>query len=162
MLFFFFRCLSLHISLVAFQRAVKRKFAPLFSLFPISLRFTDQLIPLSSVCLSCFFFFALPLPFQRKNTHIHRHTHVLKKSTNWHAHPPISHPSLLCVPQPPTPLCPYLPHPIVESTGGSSQYMYSWLLCGHHDNHHEFDMALTYPGGCELVWMQRFKWRSRI
>ncbi|CAB1429531.1 unnamed protein product [Pleuronectes platessa] len=34
-----------------------------------------------------------------------------------------------------------------ESTGGSSRYMYSRLLCGHHDNRHEFDMALTYPGG---------------
>lgn len=40
--------------------------------------------------------------------------------------------------------------------------MYGWLLCGRHDNRHEFDMALTYPGGCEPVWMQSFEWRSRI
>ncbi|KAK5855398.1 hypothetical protein PBY51_005500 [Eleginops maclovinus] len=86
-------------------------------------------------------------------------------------------PSFICFPRPPTLLLPFYsppPHtllstpplrsfnPIAESTGGSSRYMYSRLLCGRHDNRHEFDMALTYPGGCEAVWMQRFKWHSRI
>lgn len=52
---------------------------------------------------------------------------------------------------------PWLHHPPppppfhAESTGGSSRYMYSRLLRGHHDNRHEFDMAITYPGGCESL-----------
>ena len=54
------------------------------------------------------------------------------------------YPSLVSAPLP-LPLCPS----IAESTGGNSRYMCGWLLCGCHDNRHEFDMALTYPGGCE-------------
>lgn len=124
-------------------------------------------------------FFPAPQPLFLSNSHQRAHTH--KKNTNWHARPPISQPSLyslfpstshhstLC---PSNPLSHPLPYaspslppsltPVAESTGGSSRYMYSRLLCGRHDNRHEFDMALTYPGGCEPVWMQRFEWRSRI
>lgn len=98
----FFRCLSLHISLVAFQRAVKRKFTPLFSLFPISLRFTDQLIPLSSsVCLVCIFCFASSFP-TKKHTHTQTHTRTKKKH------------KLTCTPPnfPPfSSLCPPTSHP---------------------------------------------------
>lgn len=81
--------------------------------------------------------------------------------------PLISQTSLVFAsPRPPTSLCSlpfYPPSPsIAESTGGNSRYMYGWLLCGRHDNRHEFDMALTYPGGCEPGWMQSFEWHSHI
>ncbi|CAK6961055.1 unnamed protein product [Scomber scombrus] len=46
---------------------------------------------------------------------------------------------------------PPFPPNIIESTGGSSRYMYSRLLCGHHDNRHEFDMALTSSCSCFTV-----------
>lgn len=102
------------------------------------------------------------------NTNMHTHK---GNQIDMHTPPPptISQtPLVFASPRPPTSLCslpfyPPLPSPsIAESTGGNSRHMYGWLLCGRHDNRHEFDMALTYPGGCEPVWMQSFEWRSRI
>lgn len=121
-------------------------------------------------------FFPAPQPLFLSNSHQHAHTQKKHKLTRTPPNFPAV--SLLSVsPRPPTTLLSALPTPslipfpmplppsltpVAESTGGSSRYMYSRLLCGRHDNRHEFDMALTYPGGCEPVWMQRFKWRSRI
>lgn len=151
---------------MAFQRGVKREFTLFSSIFAPSLRpltFTDQLIPFSS---SVFFLrqSLLDLTVSSFLTHIHKHKLTCT---------PPSFPSplsSLCLStsypstalQPPSHPFPIPPPPTVKSTGGSSQHMYSLLLCGRHDNRHEFDMALTYPGGCEPVWMQSFKWRSRI
>lgn len=130
-----------------------------FVFSPRLFRFTEQLMPFSS---SISFLSSLQ-PFRHTpNTHS-------MEETNRRADPS-QFPSPLLFPQTPTspllfspPFFPSSPSPSVpESTGGSSRYMCSQLLCGHHDNHHEFNMVLTYPGGCEAVWMQRFKWRSHI
>lgn len=135
-----------------FHGAVNRKFKLFFTFLspPISQRFIEQLMPFSSSISRLFSLVSKPLLYR-----LAKHTSTqMCANTHWHAPPlPVSQPSS---PQPLTstlpfdpPSCPplslsspLLPS-VAESTEGSGRYMYSRLLCGCHDNRHEFDMALT-------------------
>lgn len=135
-----------------FHGAVNRKFKLFFTFLspPISQRFIEQLMPFSSSISQLFSLVSKSLLYRLANTRQHRCAQTL---TDMRHHcqfpspplPNLSH--LLCPSIPPLvpPLSlssPLLPS-VAESTEGSGRYMYSQLLCGCHDNRHEFDMALT-------------------
>lgn len=143
---------------MAFQRAVNREFALVSRIFNPSLRssrFTDQLITPAFLPS----FPALSSSPTNTNRHMHKGNQIDTHTPQFSdlprlCFPSTSHLSLLFTLLPPSRVLPPFPPPppspsIAESTGGNSRYMYGWLLCGCHDNRHEFDMALTYPGGCE-------------
>lgn len=112
--------------------------------------FTDQLIPPAFSPL----FPSSPFLSTDANMHTHKGNQIdTPPNFSYLPHlcfPSTSHLLLLFTLLSPSVSSPPPPSPsVAESTGGNSRYMYGWLLCGCHDNHHEFDMALTYPGGCE-------------
>lgn len=158
-------CVSVSVSPLAFQRAVNREFTLSFTFLSPSLWGLNSWCPFLHVSLSFFSLFsllALSSSFTRK-------THMHTPHTEWHVHPfqflsplfcftPNLQPLFCPLPFYPFPPISLLPSPsVAESTGDSSHYMYSQLLCGHYDNRHEFNMALTYPSGCKPVRMQHFK-----